>query len=330
MTTRRTMLAGLVGLAAASLSVRGTDAPRFVRRRSAVAFGTTVTLTLGGASASEVEAAFAPCFGALRAVEKAANLFDPSSEISHLNATGRLEAPSDDFLTLIGFALRLAEVSGGAFDPTVQPLWCAWRDAARAGRLPGDGELRAARDRVNHRAVRFANDAVVLDRPGMALTLNALAQGLAADRTCATAAACGLTDACVDTGEIGTLGHATSQRPWRVGIAHPRLASTLIGAHDLGPRRFLATSGDMKCVWTPDFAEHHIVEPWSGHSPRGLSQVVVEAASGLMADGLATALMVTGLAGTDRLLALDPTAGALLIDKAGKVEMLHFQAADRA
>ncbi|MDI4658511.1 MULTISPECIES: FAD:protein FMN transferase [Xanthobacter] len=327
MTTRRSVVAGLIGLAAASLSGRSTETraePRIARRRPAVAFGTTVSLTLVGPHVPEIEAAFVSCFRALREVEKAANLFDPTSEISRLNAAGRLEAPSDDLSTLIRFSLHLAEVSGGAFDPTVQPLWCAWHDAARQGRLPGEAALRAAREKVDHRAVRLTNGAVVLDRPGMALTLNALAQGLAADRVCAAAAASGLTDAFIDTGEIGALGHAADRHPWRVGIAHPRKAATLTGMCDLGPQRFLATSGDMKCAWTPDFAEHHIVEPWSGHSPKGLSEVVVEAASGLTADGLATALMVTGTAGARRLLALDSTAGAVLIDKGGAVETFGF------
>ena len=41
----------------------------------------------------------------------------------------------------------------------------------------------------------------------------------------------------------------------------------------------------------------------------------------LFRSGLSTALMVTGPAGLDRLLALDPSAGAVMVNKAGEVRL---------
>ena len=320
--SRRRMIGGLAALGVTALGVEAVVATRpgaRLVRRSAVAFGTVVSIGLVDDGHAALEPAFAAGFEAIRAIERAANLFAPTSEIARLNRDGRVELPSADFATLVGFAKRLAVASGGAFDPTVQPIWTAWRAATRAGGVPDAETLAAAVALVDHRALRLDDDAVSFARPGMGLTLNALAQGHATDRVAAAVAAHGVAHAFLDTGEIGALGRAPSGRAWRVAIADPRRDDGSIGALDLASRRFVATSGDRACAWTADFLEHHIVEPWSGHSPRDFAEVAVVASSGLMADGLSTALMVSGRAGAAGLLALDEGAGAVLVDKGGAV-----------
>ena len=319
--TRRLLLAACAGLGA-GVAVPPPTLARGegqVSRRSAIAFGTTVSLTLVARPGQDIGPAFAAGFAAIRAVERAANLFDPNSEISRLNRIGRIDAPSPLFRDLVRFALRLADESGGAFDPTVQPVWEVWSAAARQGRLAAASDLRRAVERVGHADLRLEADAVRFTRPGMGLTLNALAQGHATDLVLAAVSAAGVRDAFLDTGELGAAGVAPGARGWRVSLADPRRSEAAIGALDLASRRFMATSGDWQCSWTPDFSEHHIVEPWSGHSPREFAEIAVVAASGLVADGLSTALMVAPQHRHAALLRLDPGAGAVRVDKAGQV-----------
>lgn len=315
--TRRVLLGALAGLGVSSLPAFAAEAR--VVRRSAVAFGTTVTLTLLDDGSGAVEPALRDGFAAIRAIERAANLFDPASEISRLNRDGHLAEASDDLLRLVSFAKDLAEASEGAFDPTVQPLWSAWARAAARGERPAEEAIAAARRSVDHRAVVVDGRRISFDRPGMGLTLNALAQGYATDRVMAAVAARGIGDAFLDTGEIGALGSGPQGRAWRVGIAHPRRDAARVGRLDLSSRRFVATSADNLTHWLPDFSEHHIVDPKTGHSPRDLAEVAVIAASGLLADGLSTTLMVTGGHVTPKLLALDPSLGIVQVDKAGEV-----------
>lgn len=315
--TRRVLLGALAGLGFSSLPAFAGEAR--VVKRSAVAFGTTVTLTLLDDGAGAVEPALTDGFAAIRAIERAANLFDPSSEISRLNREGHVAEASNDFLRLVRFAKELAEASEGAFDPTVQPLWAAWAQAAARGERPTAEALAAARRHVDHRALVVDGRAVAFSQPGMGLTLNALAQGFAADRVVAAVAAHGIAHAFLDTGEIGALGNGPESRAWRVGIAHPRREGAHVGALDLGSRRFVATSADNRTFWLPDLTEHHIVDPKTGHSPGGLAEVAVIAASGLVADGLSTTLMVTDGHVTPKLLALDPSLGIVQVDKAGEV-----------
>jgi thiamine biosynthesis lipoprotein len=321
---RETLLLAALGLlgSAVALAVAPNEPPAEPRllRRSGIAFGTTVSIALvdDGRPGSAFEEAFTAAFAAIRAVQTAADLFDPASELSRLNRDGRLAAPSADLLALVTHGLALAEATGGAFDPTVQPLWAV--RMASAGR-PAPGDLAAARSLVDHRAVRASATEIAFTRPGMAMTLNGLAQGHATDRVAAVLAERGIDHAFLDTGELGARGRRPDGRAWRVAIADPRRENSALGRIDLASRRFVATSADDRTAFTADRLEHHIVEPWSGRSPRELAEVVVVAASGLVADGLSTALMVTGRARGAALVEALGDVAAVFVTKSGAIEV---------
>ena len=63
----------------------------------------------------------------------------------------------------------------------------------------------------------------------MAVTLNALAQGFAADRVLATLRSHSIRHACVNTGEIGAMGRQEDGVPWTLGIQHPRRPAIPVG-----------------------------------------------------------------------------------------------------
>ena len=56
-------------------------------------------------------------------LERIFSLYRPDSEISRLNRAGKLMKPSSELRTLVEESQRLGELSGGAFDISVQPLW---------------------------------------------------------------------------------------------------------------------------------------------------------------------------------------------------------------
>ena len=134
-TRRRAVLGacGLAALGAAAFRARAAERGLVSRTRAGLGLGTTVALTAAGPDPVALEAALSEGFAALRAVEAAGSLFRPDSALSRLNRAGRLDAPPAHLVTLLTHALALAERTGGAFDPTVQPLWPLW--SAAAGRV---------------------------------------------------------------------------------------------------------------------------------------------------------------------------------------------------
>ncbi|KIF83104.1 FAD:protein FMN transferase [Noviherbaspirillum autotrophicum] len=275
-------------------------------RGADLAFGTTVTIQLVHDSERDARLAIEDAFRAAHNIDRLLSIYRPGSQVYELNRTGRLLRPDPHLLNVLAESRRLSQLSGGAFDVTVQPLWLA----AAAGL-----DRRSALALVGGR-LQFDRHQVRLPRAGMAITLNGIAQGYATDLALDALRARGIRDALVDIGEFSGIGRRSPQQPWHVGIQDPRHKDRLLGVMPLEARS-LATSGDYETTFSADFSRHHIVDPASGESPPELASVTVAAPSAMLADGLSTALMVLGTEPGMRLLREMPGVDALFVDKAG-------------
>ena len=311
-------VAGMGGLSLPGSMARGTPAASGMRlyRGAALAFGTTIAVTVQHHEQRQAELAIEDALHAARNIDRLMSIYSPASQVFQLNRDGRLARPDAHLLTVLAQAQALSQWSDGAFDITVQPLWQLFRAAAEEASLPADTLLRAAQARVGWRQLAWDSREVRFLRPGMALTLNGLAQGYAADMALAATQARGVRHALLDTGEFIARGQRAAQRPWTLGIQDPRDAEILAATLRVDGRS-VATSGDYACAFTPDFAHHHIVDPASGDSPPELASVTVVAPTGLLADGLSTTFMVTGAARAHAMAARMQGIDLMTIDKRG-------------
>jgi thiamine biosynthesis lipoprotein len=285
------------------------------QERSLLGFGTTLRLQAGAADERPLTLALDAAVRALREVEAAMNLFQPDSEVSRLNRDGRLVRPSAHLQAVLGVARQVSAASHGAFDVTVQPLWQLYEQARAAGRLPSPQALQAARARVGWQHLRVDERAVSFDRPGMALTLNGIAQGYAADVARDTLREHGVARALVDAGEFAALGTNRRAQPWRVGIEDPHAPGQLIDTVAL-QGRCIATSSDLRGAFTPDRRHHQLFDPATGDSPPALSSVSVVADRAVLADALTKVMFVAGPAGIPAL-ARQWGVDVQWVDKAG-------------
>ncbi len=279
------------------------------RERALIGFGTTLSLRAAHAQATVAEAALSDAVAAIRHVERQMSLFDPNSALSRLNRDGVLNDPHLDLVAILKLARGVSARSGGSFDVTVQPLWTAWQRARAAGRHPSASELRDARSHVDWRGVIVSPSQLRLSRPGMAVTLNGIAQGYAADLATAALRARGIEHALLDTGEWQALGQGPEQAPWTLGIENPLAAEgpnpsphagsptslhARLLARLVADGRAMATSSDAHCSFSADRRQHHILDPRSGHSPRELASVTVLAPSAALADALTKVFFMAG------------------------------------
>ena len=319
--TRRQCLRVALGLSAGTLGAmsiaRSADKLQW-RERALLGFGTTLWLRAGHEDERRVEAGLDAAVQAVRHVERQMSLFDENSAVCQLNREGVLRQADPDLLRVLRLSAQIAARSAGAFDPTMQPLWRVWALAQREGRLPAASELREARARVDWRALRVAGQDVFLRRPGMAISLNGIAQGYAADLARARLQAYGIEHALLDTGEWSPLGAGPKNSPWVLGIADPRAPDTAVPEASLASDgRAMATSSDAHTTFSADFRHHHIIDPRSGYSPTTWSSVTVVAPSCALADGLTKVMFMASL---PQALALARQWGVdvLLLDKAGR------------
>ena len=281
------------------------------------ALGTKVSLMVLDADADRAQAALADALAEVQGVDKLMSLYRDDSQVVALNRAGEVLAPDTRLVEVLRYAQELADRTGGAFDVTVQPLWDAFTKAKAQGALPSAETVRDAGALVGWGDLAVADEAVRLRRPGMAITLNGVAQGYAADRALLAVRRHGVEHALIDAGEFDTLGRKQNDKPWVLGVQDPRDAERLVARLGMDGRA-LATSGDYESYFTPDFVNHHIFDPKTGHSPLELASTSVLAPNALQADGLSTAFMVLGAERALALAATLPGVDALLIGKNGQ------------
>jgi FAD:protein FMN transferase len=228
--------------------------------------GTALSLRLIGADPHRARQTFARVVAEIDRIETLASLHRDSA-LTRLNRDGRLAWPSPDLVELLALAGKVNAATGGAFDPTVQPLWLA---------LATGADPEAARTRIGWDRVYLGPEEVKLGH-GQSLTLNGIAQGWAADSIAQLLQSQGFTDALVDMGEIAALG----ETEWPTRIAGP---DGMVLADTRLTNRALATSSPAGTIMN---GHSHILGP-QGQKPLWKT-VSVSAPSTAVADALSTA-----------------------------------------
>lgn len=282
------------------------------------ALGTDVHLTVYHPIRSTADNAIRAAFEELDRVESIMSLYRESSEICRLNRDGQLDSPHPWLREVLLTCAGLSAKTKGAFDITIQPLYKAHAEAASSNRMIRKEELTTLLNKVGWNRVVVEKKRIRLNGEGTQISLNGIAQGFAADRVAAILFDHGITNALIDTGEIGAIGTPRPRDAWQIGIKHPRRENALLGATQLHGR-CLATSGDYETRFGDGFERHHLLDPKTGKSANDLASVSVVAKSAMEADGLSTALFVMGLEGAQNLIAQLPEAEALFVTKQGRV-----------
>lgn len=209
------------------------------------------------------------------------SLYRRNSALARLNAAGHLDAPPFELLECLSLSGGVHHATGGRFDPTVQPLWALYAERYAAGSKPGPEEISRALALTGWQRVHLDSARITLD-PGMALTLNGIAQGYIADRITMQLREAGLSDILVNTGELRALGGQPGGGGWPVTIEG-------VGQRDLVDRA-LATSAPLGTVFDAAGYAGHILNPRTGVPARSNWQrISVSATSAALADALSTA-----------------------------------------
>ncbi|MDE3027749.1 MAG: FAD:protein FMN transferase, partial [Paracoccaceae bacterium] len=249
--------------------------------------GAHAEIRLAGLTYAEAEPTFSKVEYELDRLENLFSLYRADSTLMRLNAEGRLDAPPPEMLELLSLAGSVHDRTGGLFDPTVQPLFALYADRAVEGRLPTAAELAGAYTLVGFDGVDFSRDHIAFAHPGMALTLNGIAQGFITDRIAALLREAGLRDMLVDIGEIRAIGNRPSGGGWHVTLSD--------GSRVVLKDRAIASSNRLGTLVNPAAGIGHIFDPRSGAAPVTGPALTVNAqhSSAAVADAYATAATLT-------------------------------------
>ncbi|QXR35661.1 FAD:protein FMN transferase [Alcaligenes aquatilis] len=241
-------------------------------------------------------------------LERIFSLYQKDSALRRLNRDGYLKHAPGDLTRLLLESKRISELTDGAFDPTVQVLWELYSQAAQRNEqtsLPDATTIAQALQQVSHQAIHIQEDTIRLQRPGMALTLNGIAQGYITDRITEQLKQAGLEHALVDMGEIRGLGMAPGNRPWRVGLAGDQAEPVSLLSLDVHNQAVSTSSGSGTAL-SRDGSVTHLFNPANGQARPLYRSVSVVAGNATIADALSTAFSMMSPPDITRVLASDP------------------------
>lgn len=227
----------------------------------------------------------------LERLEKIFSLYRPDSALSRLNRNGSIDNPPPDLLALLSTSQGYHELTEGAFDPTVQPLWDLYARHFSSENPDPEGpkeeRLKEALSRVGCAKIAVDEDRIGLTS-GTTLTLNGIAQGYVTDRVVELVRAEGVEHSLVDLGEIRLIGQRPDGRYWEVGLEDPDRPGAKYRTLEI-ENCAVATSGGYGFRFDQAGRFTHLFDPRTGKSPQLYKSISVVAPTATAADALSTA-----------------------------------------
>jgi thiamine biosynthesis lipoprotein len=253
------------------------------------------------------------------------NTMSPWIETSILSVVNREAAKkpvpvTKEFFKVIEDAIKISEMTQGAFDITFSSVGYLYD--YRAGQKPSDQQLTEKVPLVNYRSLQLDKDQLTIRylAEGVKIDLGGIAKGLAVDNSIRKLQSFGVTEASVTAGGDTYVLGDNAGRLWRVGIRHPRADNKVVTVLPVA-NMAISTSGDYERYFIDENGErhHHILNPRTGKSVKGIQSVTIMAANSTFADALSTSVFVLGVKdGLDLVNKLEDVS-AIIVDDSGKM-----------
>jgi thiamine biosynthesis lipoprotein len=289
------------------------------------AMNTRFELVLQGSDPVALRAAGEEALHEIERVEGLLSAFQPTSEISELNARAVREPVqlSPEVFALLQQARDLWDVTAGAFDITVGPLMRCWGFWGKDGRMPDPSAVETALACVGSGHLEFETSrrTVRFTRPNMTVDLGAIGKGYAIGQAIEILGDHGIGSALLHGGTSTTYGlGAPAEHPsWRAQVTAPPGVTLSMPVLNLR-NAALSVSAIAEKSFTADGDTYgHVIDPRTGWPVRHAVMAAVTRVDPAEADALSTALMVSGAEGLHALSKLWPGLEGVIVDGQGRV-----------
>ena len=227
-------------------------------------------------------------------LEELFSLYRSNSAISRLNRDGFINDPDIRFLELVSAAQAFSEQTNGVFDITIQPLWKFYashfsNQSSRQQQRPPKDEIQKILDRTGYQHMAISGRRISFKKPGMAITLNGIAQGYITDRIKLLLEDAGFKNVLLSLGEITTIGPKPDGTAWQVGLERG-YGDTAEQAVISLENQAVATSGGYASPFNNSSSANHLLHPKTGNWSVQEGSVSVVAKEAMIADMSSTAL----------------------------------------
>ena len=220
------------------------------------------------------------------------------SELYKLNhANGQPFTVSSETANLIQEGIHYSELSGGAFDLTIEPVSALWDFKADKPTVPSSDAIAQAVSHVDYTKVDIQDNTVTLEDPEAGIDLGAIAKGYIADQVKTYLKKQGIKHAIINLGgNVDVIGTKPDGSKYNIGIQKPfdesGEAITSIQLKD----QTVVTSGIYERYFKKNGKlYHHILDPRTGYPcENNLYSVSIITDSSTKADALSTTCFLLG------------------------------------
>ncbi len=287
---------GLISLLLAALLLcGGCEEKKDLPKQTEIGFylDTVITLTAYIEDGQILKDAMAECGRYERLLSRTIE----GSDVWRINhAEGKSVKVSDDTIAILQCAIRISDLSGGAFDVTIAPVSTIWDFTSGSAVLPDADRIANAVQLVDYTKLELKGNTVLLPS-GMMIDLGGIAKGYIADRVKAYLEEHGVKHAILSFGgNIVAIGCKPDGSAWKVGIQDidkPTGESMLISTNTGGST---VTSGIYERGFDLDGVRyHHLLSAETGWPVQNeLASVTILSESSMEGDALSTAAFVLG------------------------------------
>ncbi len=257
----------------------------------------------------------------IREMEAVFSLYQQNSTLAILNRDGVIDNPPAEFVDLLQTANHISQMTSGAFDITVQPLWQYYKSRYSDQDMKKssfNNDLSDILNLIDYNKINISSDKISFQKEGMAATLNGIAQGYITDRVSEYLQGQGLTSVLVDIGEYCALGPQANKSPWRIGLSDPLNFGKFSHILEI-TQGAVATSSGIGDIFDKKGYFHHLFDPQTGKSAHRYTSVTVTAPKATLADALSTAFYAMSVEDIKNCLQGRPAVNVRLTDHAGTV-----------
>ncbi len=272
------------------------------RQAKFFAFGTEIDVSLYGVDNQTAENTVDALEAAFNNVNNTWHAWQPSTltRINDAIANGEPIEVEADVAAVITQAAEYAQDSRHLFNPAAGKLFEVWgyhQDNWFESRPPPSQEsidvwLHAA---PTMQAIHIEDGTLASDNKMVKLGFGGFAKGTAVDAAINALKQLDIENAIINIGgDLRAIG-SHGDRPWRIGIRHPRKEGGMMASVAIDHDQSVFTSGDYERYFTYEGKRYpHIIDPRTGYPATETISVTVIHQQAARADAAATALVVAG------------------------------------
>ena len=260
----------------------------------------------------------------IKRIETMISSWNEQSETSAIirNAGKHPVKTNKELYDLIARALKISELTNGAFDITYASMDKIWKYDGSMTKLPSEEEVAKSVSKVGFRNIVLnpEQQTVFLKKEGMRIGFGAIGKGFAADKAKTLLIEKGVEAGIINaSGDLTTWGTQPDGSPWMVGITNPLNKNKIFSWFPLDNNAVVTSGNYEKYVEFNGKRYTHIIDPRTGWPVTGLTSATVFAPKAELADALATSVFVMGIeTGLDFINQL-PGVECVIVDDQGKI-----------